>query len=215
MASLQLRQTAVVVLLCVPLSQLPRTSCTVNTPSALPIPTILGHFVKLFLSKAFCSLSRYAHKPLTMHRFLFFFLLPPPLLLLLLLLLLMLFFTNVWCIIDTPFHPHPTAQRVLIITTTGYTTTARTRVTALMATQGSSAKRIGTNAGRAPVRMAGHVWTVWPTTIVRVRKDFPVSVLYTLSLHTHIHPQSHIHKHFVGGASLTAECGLFLGAASS
>jgi len=59
-------------------------------------------------------------------------------------------------------------------------TTARTRVTALMATQGSSAKRIGTNAGRVPVRTAGHVWTVWPTTIVRVRKDFLVSVPHAI-----------------------------------
>jgi len=61
-------------------------------------------------------------------------------------------------------------------------TTARTRVTALMATQGSSAKRIGTSAGRVLARTAGHVWTVWPTTIVRVRKDFLVSVP-KLSIH--------------------------------
>lgn len=54
--------------------------------------------------------------------------------------------------------------------------TARTRAIALTDTQGYSAKRIGTNAGRDPVKMAAHVWTVLPTTIARVRKDFLVSV---------------------------------------
>lgn len=54
--------------------------------------------------------------------------------------------------------------------------TARTRAIALTDTQGYSAKRIGTNAGRDPVKMAAHVWTVLPTTIARVRKDFLVSL---------------------------------------
>lgn len=54
--------------------------------------------------------------------------------------------------------------------------TARTRAIALTDTQGYSAKRIGTNAGRDPVKTAAHVWTVLPTTIARVRKDFLVSV---------------------------------------
>lgn len=54
--------------------------------------------------------------------------------------------------------------------------TARTRAIALTDTQGYSAKRIGTSAGRDPVKMAAHVWTVLPTTIARVRKDFLVSV---------------------------------------
>lgn len=54
--------------------------------------------------------------------------------------------------------------------------TARIRAIALTDTQGYSAKRIGTNAGRDPVKMAAHVWTVLPTTIARVRKDFLVSV---------------------------------------
>lgn len=54
--------------------------------------------------------------------------------------------------------------------------TARTRATALTDTQGYSAKRIGMNAGRDPVKMAAHVWMVLPTTTARVRKDFLVSV---------------------------------------
>lgn len=54
--------------------------------------------------------------------------------------------------------------------------TARTRATALTDTQGYSAKRIGMNAGRDPVKMAAHVWMALPTTTARVRKDFLVSV---------------------------------------
>lgn len=38
--------------------------------------------------------------------------------------------------------------------------TARTRAIALTDTQGYSAKRIGTNAGRDPVKTAAHVWMV-------------------------------------------------------